>query len=88
MRATSVSKARGWRVACALLAGGGMTCGQVIGATTRFGEEPLRRPVHFRDVFATLYQQLGIDAATTQFRDLAGRPQFLVGGHDPVPELC
>jgi len=38
----------------ALLAGGGLRCGQVLGSTTRWGEEPHTRPVHFRDVFATL----------------------------------
>src|SRR5205085_6423721 len=75
------------RVASALVAGGGMRGGQVLGSTTRWGEEPRSRPVHFRDVFATLYQRLGIDAATTQFTDLSGRPQFLVGNHRPLPEL-
>jgi hypothetical protein len=75
------------KVASALLAGGGMRCGQVLGSTTRWAEEPLTRPVHFREVFATLYQRLGIDVATTQFVDLAGRPQYLVGDHRPLPEL-
>lgn len=74
-------------VAGALLAGGGLRCGQVIGSTTRLGEDPHDRPVHFRDVFATLYERLGIDVATTQFTDLAGRPQYLVGDHRPLPEL-
>jgi hypothetical protein len=64
-----------------------MQCGQVIGSTTRWGEQPQTRPVHFRDVFATLYERLGIDVATTQFTDLAGRPQYLVGDHRPLPEL-
>ena len=45
----------------ALLAGGGLQCGQVLGSTTRWGEEPKTRPVHFRDVFATLYRRLGIE---------------------------
>jgi hypothetical protein len=71
----------------ALLAGGGLRCGQVLGSTTRWGEEPHTRPVHFRDVFATLYRRLGIDVAKTQFTDLAGRPQYLVGDHRPLPEL-
>lgn len=74
-------------VAGGLLAGGGMKTGQVIGSTTRLGEEPLNRPVHFREVFATLYQQLGIDVETTQFEDLAGRPQYLVDNQRPMPEL-
>jgi hypothetical protein len=75
------------RVCSALVAGGGMRCGQVLGSTTRWGEEPQSRPVHFRDVFATLYQRLGIDVATTQFTDLSGRPQYLVGEHRPLLEL-
>jgi hypothetical protein len=75
------------KVAGALLAGGGMQCGQVIGSTTRWGESPLNRPVHFRDVFASLYHRLGIDVTTTQFTDLAGRPQYLVADHRPLPEL-
>jgi hypothetical protein len=75
------------RVASALLAGGGLRCGQILGATTRWGEEPQSRPVHFREVFATLYQCLGIDVATTQFTDLAGRPQYLLGEHRALPEL-
>jgi hypothetical protein len=77
-----------WPNVCsALLAGGGMRCGQVLGSTSRWGEEPRTRPIHFRDVFATLYQRLGIDVTTTQFNDLTGRPQYLVGDHRPVPEL-
>jgi hypothetical protein len=75
------------RVASALVAGGGLRGGQVLGSTTRWGEEPRTRPVHFRDVFATLYQRLGIDIAGTRFTDLSGRPQFLVGNHRPLPEL-
>ena len=74
-------------VAGALLAGGGMKCGQVLGATNRLGEVSLDRPIHFRDVFASLYERLGIDVSTTQFTDLAGRPQYLVGDHRPMPEL-
>lgn len=71
----------------ALVAGGGMHAGQVLGSTTRWGEEVHTRPVHFREVFASVYQSLGINVATTQFHDLAGRPQYLVGDHRPLPEL-
>ena len=39
-----------------------------------------------RDV-ATRLQRLGIDVATTQLIDLAGRPQYLVGEHRPVADL-
>ncbi|MEW6159796.1 MAG: DUF1501 domain-containing protein [Verrucomicrobiota bacterium] len=76
------------RVSCALLAGGGMRTGQVIGATDRLGGEPAERPVRFGEVFATLYQNLGIDVNHTTVNDLAGRPQYLVdAGCQPMPEL-
>lgn len=76
------------RVSCALLAGGGMKTGQVIGATDRLGGEASERPVHFGEVFATLYHNLGIDASKVTVRDLSGRPQYLVdGGYQPIREL-
>jgi hypothetical protein len=67
--------------------GGGLKGGQVIGATNRLGEYATDRPVHFRDLFATFYHQLGINPATTQLTDLNGRPQYLVDQHEPVREL-
>jgi len=75
------------RVSCALLAGGGMPHGQVIGATDRLGGEPTERPVAFGEVFATLYRHLGIDVTKTTITDLTGRPQYLVDGFLPMPEL-
>jgi hypothetical protein len=74
-------------VAGALLAGGGMHHGQMIGTSSRLGHEPHERPVHFQEVFASLYQRLGMDVATTQLTDLGGRPHFLVGKHRAMPEL-
>jgi len=76
------------RASCALLAGGGMKVGQVIGATDRLGGEPSERPVQFGEVFATLYQNLGIDVNKVTLPDLTGRPQFLVPeGCQPMREL-
>lgn len=75
------------RVAMAFLAGGGMRTGQVIGSTTRYAEEADSRPVHFQEVLATLYHNLGIDTETTQIIDPAGRPQYLLEHRDPVHEL-
>lgn len=72
------------RVSCALMAGGGMRTGQVIGATDRLGGEAVDRPVTFGEVFATLYRNLGIDHRTTTLNDLHGRPQHLLDG-DPNP---
>ncbi|QDU07564.1 DUF1501 domain-containing protein [Gimesia aquarii] len=66
------------RVSTALLAGGGMKTGQVIGSTNRLGEYAEDRPVHFQEVFATLYHNLGINVETTTVTDLQGRPRYLV----------
>jgi hypothetical protein len=90
-RTPSINKDGGrdhWpRVSCALLAGGGMKMGQVIGSTDRLGGEAVERPVQFGEVFATLYQRLGLDVSRPLLTDLTGRPQFLVDGHEPMKEL-
>ena len=60
-------------VQAAILAGGGMKVGQVIGATDKTGGYAESRPVHYRDVLATIYHNLGID--THQFvRSFGDRP--------------
>ena len=74
-------------VACALLAGGGMRTGQVIGSTDRTAAEAVDRPVQFPEVFATLYHNLGINVGSTTLTDLNGRPQYLVEGHEAIREL-
>lgn len=74
------------QVSCALLAGGGMRCGQAIGSTNRLGEFANDRPVHFQEIHATLYHNLGIDPATTTIPDPTGRPQYLVE-KPPLREL-
>ncbi len=75
-------------VSMALMAGGGMRCGQVIGSTDRLGGEANSRPVTFQEVFATLYHNLGIDVNTTTVTDAKGRPHYLVkDGAQPIREL-
>jgi hypothetical protein len=76
------------QVASCLLAGGGMRMGQVIGSTNRLGEVPQDRPIHFQEVFATLYRQLGIDVSRATITDNTGRPQYLVDHREPIRELC
>ncbi len=78
------------QVSTALLSGGGMTTGQVIGATDRLGEGAVDRPVHYQNVFSTFYHKMGINPHTTkvpyerfgQFERL-----HLLDERDPVPEL-
>jgi hypothetical protein len=75
------------RVSCGLLFGGGIKLGQVIGATDRLGGEASERPVHFGEVFATLYHNLGIDVNKVTVPDLTGRPMYLTDGYQPLKEL-
>lgn len=71
-----------------LIAGGGIRSGQVIGSTDRMGAEIKSRPVHFGEVHATIYHQMGLDPNHTTVPDLTGRPRYLVEPqHRPMPEL-
>ena len=74
------------RVSCAILAGGGLRTGQVIGQTNANGEVPKDRPITFQNVFATLYHQLGIEPGTT-ISDPVGRPMYLLDDFTPIHEL-
>ncbi len=76
------------RANTAVMFGGGMQTGQVIGETNRYGEEPQLRPVTFQEIFATLYHCAGIDSSNTRVFDQAGVPQYLVDpGNLPLREL-
>jgi hypothetical protein len=89
-RTPKINKAAGrdhWpNVSFALLAGGGMRTGQVIGATNRYGEVAKDRPVTFQNVFATLYHNLGIDPDTA-VPDRNGRPMYLLDEFKPIHEV-
>jgi len=74
-------------VHAALLAGGGMRTGQVIGSTNSLAEAAEDRPVHMQEVFATVYRNLGIDVAQTTIPDNNGRPQYLLDRHEVIHEL-
>ena len=75
------------QVSCALLAGGGMKTGQVIGSTNRLGEYAKDRPVDVQEVVGTIYRNLGIDPMTVTLKDPTGRPQYLIDMREPIPEL-
>ncbi len=75
------------QLAMCFLAGGGMRTGQAVGTSTKNAETAKDRPVHLREVFATLYHNMGIDVARAQFLDANGRPQYLVDGQKPIAEL-
>ncbi|MBC8355974.1 MAG: DUF1501 domain-containing protein [Planctomycetes bacterium] len=75
------------QVSGCIMFGGGMRTGQVLGSTNRLGEFAKDRPIHYQEVFATLYRQLGIDVANVKLPDLNGRPQYLLEHRDVIPEL-
>jgi hypothetical protein len=70
----------------ALLAGGGMRVGQVIGSSDRYAETVKDRPVTFQNVFATLYHNLGI-APDSVVSDRSGRPMSLLDRFEPIREV-
>lgn len=71
----------------ALMAGGGLKTGQIIGATDRIAGSPVTRPVHYKDVFATLYHHLGIHPRQVTIDDPQGRPQYLLDAGEVIHEI-
>jgi hypothetical protein len=70
-----------------LVAGGGLTHGQVVGSTDAKGGEVKEGRVTPSDLGATVYRHLGIDL-DAQWTDLQGRPQpIITEGGRPIPEL-
>ena len=60
----------------------------MIGSTDRIAGEAATRPVTFGELYATLYQNLGIDVGRASVMDIEGRPQFLVDDNaQPIKEL-
>jgi uncharacterized protein (DUF1501 family) len=68
------------QLSCALLAGGGMKMGQVIGESNRLAERATKRPVTHQEIFATLYKNLGVDLNTVREYDASGRPHYPIDG--------
>jgi uncharacterized protein (DUF1501 family) len=70
----------------ALVAGGGLKAGQVVGATNAKGEHPKDRPLTPQDLLATVYRHLGIDYRQ-EFKNFAGRPVPILNEGEPIREL-
>jgi hypothetical protein len=76
------------QLSCALLAGGGLRTGQVIGESNKNAEYATKRPVTHEEIFATLYTSIGIKLAQTRIFDPSGRPQYLIDPEvEPMREL-
>jgi hypothetical protein len=75
-----------WETGFALVAGGGVATGRVVGETDRYADRARGKPFTPQNLLATLYHLLGIDPATT-FPDHTGRPQFLLDDRDRIDDL-
>jgi uncharacterized protein (DUF1501 family) len=70
----------------ALVSGGGLNTGLVVGSTDRQGAYPADRPLTPKDLLATMYKHLGVDAST-MFHDTTGRPIPILNHGEPIREL-
>ncbi len=70
-----------------LFSGGGISTGQVIGATDRRGEYVVDRRVGVQDFLATVYRHLGIAAERVSIQDFTGRPIPILHDGHVIPEL-
>ena len=71
-----------------LMAGGNIQGGCTLGTTDKQGGIPIERPVHVQEVFATMYQHLGLDVNAVKIPDLNGRPRYLVDeNRQPIQEI-
>lgn len=70
----------------AVLSGGGIREGQIIGSTNWNGGEPRDRALGPGDLLASLYHVLGIDA-NVHLPDAQNRPTRLVAQGEPIREL-
>jgi hypothetical protein len=75
------------RVFSALLFGGGIRAGQVIGSSDSLGESPLQTPVTPEDLLHSIYVRMGIDPDTSLLTP-DGRPVSITApGSRPIPGL-
>jgi len=74
------------RAMSCLLAGGGITMGQAVGASDEKGEGPKDRTITLDDVGATFYTALGINPKK-EYKTPSGRPVMITRYGTPVKEL-
>lgn len=70
-----------------LVSGGGMRTGQVVGATNSKGEYPVERVMSPNDLWASVYEHLGIDYRQPLY-DRTGLPMPILPFGKPIPELA
>lgn len=69
-----------------MIAGGRLTRGQVLGSSSRLADLPHTRPVHYHEILATVYRQLGVDPRSI-IKDDQDRPVRIMPEADAVHEL-
>ncbi|MCB1327446.1 MAG: DUF1501 domain-containing protein [Spirochaetales bacterium] len=70
----------------ALIGGGGLPAGAVIGQTDEHANEPRGEGVHAKDFVATIYRAAGLDPTGSLYNS-QGRPMQLVPDARPIPEF-
>jgi hypothetical protein len=70
----------------AMLAGGGLRGGQVVGASDRHGRFPAETPLQPADVLTMIYRHLGIPL-DSEFTDYSGRPVPINNGGQLIKQL-
>src|SRR5690606_30465004 len=70
----------------AMVAGGGLKGGMVVGATNAKAEHPVERALKPGHLLATIYHVLGIDPSLS-FNDHTGRPIPILSEGEPIYQL-
>jgi uncharacterized protein (DUF1501 family) len=70
----------------ALVAGGGLKMGQMVGSTNARGELPRDRRCTPSQLLSTVYRAIGIDPVQT-FPNNNGRPMYILDDREPIAEL-
>jgi hypothetical protein len=70
----------------ALIAGGGLRMGQMVGSTNARAERPQDTPCTPSNVLATIYTAMGINPAAT-FDDNTGRPRYILDNRMTLDQL-
>lgn len=70
----------------ALISGGGLRMGQVVGQTNSKSEYPAHAPVTPQDLLATVYRHLGVDFHH-EFTNFSGRPVPILPSGQPISQL-
>ncbi len=73
-------------VMSAMVAGGGLKMGQMVGTSSARGEYAKDRPYKVPNVLSTIYKAMGIDPSMT-FPNGSGRPMYVLDDRDLVTEL-